>query len=124
MVLSLNHQVDLVMEGTSFMGIARYGKIMIGDQAFEFYDDQNKQHYIQIPWQEITLISASVHFKGKWIPRFEIKTRHDGTFRFAARKPKQLLKRMQQYVDPNIMIQAPSFWQVIKKGFSKPKKDS
>ena len=50
MVQSLNTKVDLTVNATSFMGLANYGKIMVGDKAFEFYDDQDVRKYIQIPW--------------------------------------------------------------------------
>ncbi|HRL00467.1 MAG TPA: DUF956 family protein, partial [Trichococcus flocculiformis] len=33
MVESLNAKVDMVVDGTSYMGLTDYGKIMIGDQA-------------------------------------------------------------------------------------------
>lgn len=36
MVQSINTKVDLVIEGTSHMGLTDYGKIMIGDKGFEF----------------------------------------------------------------------------------------
>lgn len=50
MVQSLNTKVELTVNATSFMGLANYGKIMVGDKAFEFYDDQDVRKYIQIPW--------------------------------------------------------------------------
>ena len=34
MVQSLNTKVDLTVNATSFMGLANYGKIMVGDKAF------------------------------------------------------------------------------------------
>ena len=50
MVQSLNTKVDLTIDATSFLGINEYGKIMIGDKAFEFYNDRDKRKFIQIPW--------------------------------------------------------------------------
>ena len=55
MVQSLNTKVDLVMKGTSYHGLTTYGKIMVGDKGFEFYNDHNVQDYIQIPWEEVDL---------------------------------------------------------------------
>ena len=115
MVQSLNTKVDLVMEGTSFLGTGNYGKIMIGDKAFEFYNDHNEKDYIQIPWQEIELVIASLYFKGRWIPRFAIQTKRNGTFTFAARHPKKLLHDMQAYVDPNHIVRSLSFFQVLRR---------
>ena len=53
MVQSINTKVDLVIEGTSHMGLTDYGKIMVGDKGFEFFDDRNLNKNIQIPWTEV-----------------------------------------------------------------------
>ena len=74
MVQSINTKSELVVEGTAFMGMPTYGKIMIGDKGFEFFNEKNVRDFYQIPWNEIDLVIASVIFKGKWIPRFAIKT--------------------------------------------------
>lgn len=85
---SQNTKAEFVDKATSFIGMATYGQIMIGDKAFEFYNSKNPKDYIQIPWNEIDLIIASVYFKGKWIPRFAIQTKQNGIFPFAAWHPK------------------------------------
>ena len=41
MVQSLNTKVDFTIEATSYLGIASYGKVMVGDKAFEFYNEKN-----------------------------------------------------------------------------------
>ena len=48
MVQSLNTKVDLVIDATSFTWISDYGKIMIGDKGFEFYNSRDSNKYIQI----------------------------------------------------------------------------
>ena len=50
MVQSRNTTVDYTVKGISYMGLSAYGKIMVGDRAFEFYNDRNVKDYIQIPW--------------------------------------------------------------------------
>ena len=40
MAQSLNTKVDLVMDATSFHGMNNYGKIMIGDRGFEYYNEK------------------------------------------------------------------------------------
>ena len=42
MVQSINSKVDLVMAGTSYMGLTDYGKIMIGNKGFEFFNERDK----------------------------------------------------------------------------------
>ena len=53
MVQSLNTKVDLVVDATSFSGLADYGQIMIGDKGFEFYNSNDYRKLIQIPWEEV-----------------------------------------------------------------------
>ena len=60
MVASKNTSVDLVVKGTSFLGLSSYGQIMVGNNAFEFYNDRNVADYIQIPWEEVDYVCASV----------------------------------------------------------------
>lgn len=82
MAQSLNTKVDLTIKATSYFGMTSYGKVMVGDKAFEFYNDRNVNDYIQIPWDEVDKIAASVLFKGKWISRFVIMTKSSGNFSF------------------------------------------
>lgn len=65
MVQSLNTKVDLVVKATSYQGLTDYGKLMIGDKGFEFYNDRDASNFIQIPWEEVDYVIASVMFKGK-----------------------------------------------------------
>ncbi len=42
MVQSLNAKAEYTTQGISYLGIgAKYGKILVGDQAFEFFYDNN-----------------------------------------------------------------------------------
>lgn len=67
-------------------------KVLVGDEAFEYYNDKNVNDYIQIPWSEVTEIMASVRFKGKWIPRFAVVTKNNGNFIFSTRDNKKTLR--------------------------------
>ena len=125
MVQSINTKADLVMDGTSYQGLNSYGKIMIGDKGFEYYNNRNKGDYIQIPWTEVDYVIASVMFKGKKIPRFAIQTKRNGTYSLAAKEPKKLLRAVNQYVADDRMVRSLSLFDVIKRAFnSKFKKDN
>ncbi len=90
--LWFNHliqKVDLVVDATSFSGLADYGQIMIGDKGFEFYNSNDYRKFIQIPWEEVDYVIASVMFKGKWIPRYAIKTKKNGTYSFSSKDTKE-----------------------------------
>lgn len=116
MVQSLNKKVDLTINATSYLGMANCGKVLVGDEAFEYYNDKNVNDYIQIPWSEVTEIMASVMFKGKWIPRFAVVTKNNGNFIFSTRDNKKTLRAVRNYVDPNNMVRSLSFFQVISRG--------
>ena len=109
MAESLNTKCDLVVKGISYLGLNNYGKIMVGDKAFEFYNDRNVNDYIQIPWEEIDYIVADVLFGGRWIPRFAIETKKNGSYRFGASKnTKALLRACRNHFPANRMVKARS----------------
>ena len=115
MVQSINTKVDLTINATSYLGIAEYGKIMIGDKGFEFYNERDARKFVQIPWEEVDYVIASVMFKGKW---------RNGTYSFSSKKPKMVLKAIREYVEPSHMVKSLSLVDVIKrgiKGIFKPK---
>jgi len=125
MVQSLNTKSDLVMNATSHLGMTDYGKIMVGDKGFEFYDDRDANNYIQIPWTEVRLVIVSIIFGGRWIPRFAIETKKNGTFSFSARDPKKALRAIRVYIKPDHIVRSLSFFQVVKRAFTRnPNKKS
>jgi len=125
MVQTLNTKSDLVMNATSHLGMTDYGKIMVGDKGFEFYDDRDANNYIQIPWTEVHLVIVSIIFGGRWIPRFAIETKKNGTFSFSARDPKKVLRAIRVYIKPDHIVRSLSFFQVVKRAFTRnPNKKS
>lgn len=116
MVQSINTKVDLTTNATSYLGITDYGKLMIGDKGFEFYNERDARKFVQIPWEEVDQVIASVMFKGKWIPRFAIKSKRNGTYTFSAKDPKKVLRAIRNYVDPSNMVRSLSLLDVVKRG--------
>ena len=115
MVQSLNTKVDLVVDATSFSGLTDYGQIMIGDNGFEFYNSNDYRKFIQIPWEEVDYVIASVMFKGKWIPRYAIKTKKNGTYSFSSKDTKKVLRTVRKYVNANRIVKSLSFFDVVKR---------
>ena len=115
MAQSLNTKVDLVMDATSFHGMNNYGKIMIGDRGFEYYNEKKMNDYIQIPWEEIDYISASVYFNKK-IARFAIFTKHNGHFTFSTRDNVKTLQVVGNHFPKEKMYRSPTFFTIIKRG--------
>jgi hypothetical protein len=118
MAQSINTRADLVTKATSFMGMSEYGKIMVGDRGFEFFDDRNVENFVQIPWEDIDIVIASLMFGGRWIPRFAIKTKKNGTYSFAAKKPHVLLREIRKHVAPEKMVRSLGVVDVVKRGVS------
>lgn len=115
MVQSINTKAELVIDATSHLGLPEYGKIMIGDKGFEFFNDRDPRKFVQIPWEEVEYVIASIMFKGKWIPRYAIRTKRNGTYTFSSKEPKKVLRTIREYVDSNHMVQSLSFFDVVKR---------
>ena len=121
MVQSINTKVDMVIDATSFHGMNNYGKIMIGDRGFEYYNNRKTEDYMQFPWTEVDYVIASVMFGGKWIPRFAIQTKKNGTYTFAAKNPKKVLRAINQYIADDHMVRSLGFFDVLKRNLFKKK---
>lgn len=116
MVKSQNKKVDLSIKARCLNGFISDGNIMIGDEAFEFYNEKNIDDYVQIPYKEISFVSASVIF-GKKISRFAIHTKENGNFIFTSKDNKKTLRALNNYIDSNKLRRSLSFFEVIKRGF-------
>jgi hypothetical protein len=115
MIQSLNTKVDHTSKATSFHGLADYGNVMVGDKAFEFYNEKNVADFIQIPWEEVDHVAAEVLF-GRWISRFVVFSKENGHFAFSTKDNKATLRAMRPYVGEENMVRSPSFFDVIKLG--------
>jgi hypothetical protein len=114
MAQSQNTSVDLTIKATSFSGIGTYGDVMVGDRAFEFYNERNPEDYIQIPWTEVDHIAAEV--VGKKIVRFAIFIKQGGHFSFSTRDNIKCLRAVREYVGEDKMFRSKSFLDVVKAG--------
>src|SRR5699024_4084273 len=117
MVKSLNTKMDMSGKGKEYRNDTFYGNIMVGDNAFEFYNETKLQDYIQIPWDEITYVVADVYFGGKYIPRFEIRTKRNGKFSFSARNSRQTLRATKARIPRECISKAPCMGFIIKHRF-------
>lgn len=115
MAQSQNSSVDLALKATSFQGLTTYGDVMVGNAAFEFYNERNPEDYIQIPWDQVDYVAAEV-LPGKKIARFAIFTKENGHFSFSTRDNKATLRAMRAYVPEDRLQRSPSFADVMKAG--------
>lgn len=115
MAQSQNSSVDLALKATSFQGLTTYGDVMVGNAAFEFYNEKNPEDYIQIPWDQVDYVAAEV-LLGKKIARFAIFTKENGHFSFSTRDNKATLRAMRAYIPEDRLQRSPSFADVMKAG--------
>ena len=114
MAQSMNSTVDFTIKATSFSGLSTYGDVMVGNAAFEFYNERNPEDYIQIPWEEVDHVAAEVI--GKRIPRFAIFVSEGGHFAFSTRDNKATLRAVREYVGEDKLVRSETFFDVLKAG--------
>lgn len=115
MAQSLNTKVELAIPATFFVGLSTYGKMMLGDRALEFYNDRNPEDYIQIPWDEVDHVAASVLF-GRAIPRFAVFTKENGHFSFSTRDNKATLRVVRDHIGNEKVVRSADFLGVVRAG--------
>ena len=115
MVQSQNTKVDYTERASSLSGLITYGDVMVGDRAFEFYNERNKEDFIQIPWDEVDYVAAEV-LPGKKIARFAIFTKENGHFDFSTRDNKATLRAMREHLPEELLQRSPSLLDVLKAG--------
>lgn len=120
MVESQNKTVDLTIKANHLQGFTSSGQVMVGDKAFEYYNERNPRDYIQIPWKEIELITAEVIFKKK-IPRFAIHTKVNGDFIFTTLDNKKTLRAINKYIPSDKLRKSLTFKDYLKRIFNKQK---
>ena len=116
MAQSQNSTVDLATPATCLMGLTSHGNVMVGNKAFEYYNERNPEDYIQIPWDEVDYIAVEVLRGTKKITRFAIFTKDNGHFTFSTRDDKETLRAVRKYVDEDRLVRSPDFIDVTTKG--------
>ncbi|MCI7219187.1 DUF956 family protein [Parafannyhessea umbonata] len=115
MAISMNTSVEYSSKATFLQGFTTYGDVMVGDKAFEFYNEKNKEDFVQIPWEEIDYVSAEVLGK-KNIVRFAIFTKEAGHFTFSTRDNRATLRAVREHVPADGLLRSPNALQVAKMG--------
>lgn len=112
MAQSLNSKVDLTATGVFYMDMGnKVGKYMLGDKALEFYNDNNPEDNIQIPWTSVEKIGANV--SGRKISRhFQVFTKQ-GKFLFASKDSGKILKAAREKVGNDKIVRLPTLWQKV-----------
>lgn len=119
MAQSLNTHVDLTIRANSYLGLGTHGDVLVGDRAFEYYNEKNPEDFIQIPWDQVDHVAASVLFGGRWISRFAVFCKdNQGTYSFSTRDDKATLRAMRDHLGAEKLVRSAGFFQVIGDGLS------
>lgn len=121
MVQSLNSKVALTAKGISYLGIGgQYGQFLLGDRAFEFFNDNNVADYIQIPWSNVTAVYTSVS-RQHVSRRFRIET-DKGDFDFSSPESGKVLKVIGDHIGREKVLRQPTLVARMKTIFKKKDK--
>lgn len=105
---SLNTHADYTVKGHLMNG--KEGDILIGNRAFEFYNERNVKDCIQIPWEGIDRVR--VVFINGMVVRIYID--HNGLALVLSSKDNiSLLKWMRRYLKRERFIQEKTFIQKL-----------
>lgn len=115
MLEPLNTEIEFQVKGTSHHGLSSYGFIIVGDKGFEFYNERTIADYIQIPWEEVEYIIASIYFGGRYIPRYAFRTKRNGDFSFSSKKPRAVLRACREHIPADRIVRSMTFGQVMKR---------
>ena len=108
MAQSQNTKVEYTEKASFLSGLGEYGDVMVGDRAFEFYNERNREDFVQIPWEEVDYVAAEV-LPGKKISRFAIFVRDGNKFIFSTRDNKATLRAVvAEAVDAQIGVRVSS----------------
>ena len=115
MAQSQNTKVEYAEKASFLSGLGEYGDVMVGDRAFEFYNERNRDDFVQIPWGDVDYVAAEV-LPGKKISRFAIFLKDGNKFIFSTRDNKATLRAIRNHVDADRLQRSPSFLDVMKAG--------
>ena len=100
MAISKNTKVLFNTKANLLSGMIgnKRGDILVGDRAFEFYNEKNPEDYLQSPWEEIIRVRAQLFFRDKYIRGFFVDTKSAGTFNFVVKNAGKTLKTMRDFL--------------------------
>ena len=88
------------------------------DEKLAIDDEKNVRDFIQIPYTEIKMVTASVIFNKK-ITRFAIHTKTSGDFIFNSPENKAILRALNKYLPDDKLRRSLTVWDYVKKKFKK-----
>lgn len=118
MAQSLNTRSDFATEAIAYLGFVEYGKIMVGDVAFEFFNDKNVEKNMQFPWTSIKKIEGDVSKNGKIGRQFIVVFHNNSRVRFSSKNAGTILKWARHYLGNDKIVRTASFMDTVKRAFT------
>ncbi|HEY0221992.1 DUF956 family protein [Lactovum miscens] len=106
MAHSLNTKVDFTTEAIAYLGFPKYGKVMLGDQAIEFYNEKNVEDNMNFPWNSLKAIQGDVSSKGQIGRNFYIILQNNKKIRFSSQETGKILKVSREYLGDKKVIRS------------------
>lgn len=126
MAQSLNTKVDYSGNMIAYLGFAQYGKVMLGDYAFEFFDNRNVENNMQFPWQSIVRVEGEVRksLTGKSTigNNFFVVFQNGKRIRFNSKEAGAILKVIREHIGNDKVVRLSGLGQKIRRLISRKKK--
>ena len=128
MIQSLNTKTSAPFQAIAYIGLGNvYGKLLIGDKAFEFFTDANVSDAIQIPWETIHHVEGVITRQNKISRQFVIVLNKQGNskrqnhLRFSSKDAGKVLKIIREHIGNDKVVKAQTLVSKIKKLLTKRK---
>lgn len=128
MVQSLNTKTSQAFSTIAYVGLGSiYGNVLIGDKAFEFFNESNVEDAIQIPWDTIDHVEGVVTRNHKIGRQFVIVLKSQGRskrhnhMRFSSKSSGTMLKLVREQLGNDKVVKLPTVTDKVLSLFSKRK---
>ena len=119
MVQSINTRADFTTEAIVYVGFPKYGKIMMGDKAMEFYNDKNVADTMQFPWAAIKSVEAHVSKSNKIDRNFYLVLKNGHKIRFSSNESGKILKLIREQIGNDKVLRIPTMSSSLKNLFGR-----
>ena len=128
MVQSLNTKTSTPFTAIAYVGLGSvYGKLLIGDKAFEFFNDANVEDAIQIPWDTIYHVEGVVSRNNKIGRQIVVVLNRQGNskrqnhLRFSSKESGKILKLVREHLGNDKVVKAPTIIRTLINKFTRRK---
>ncbi|GBG97415.1 hypothetical protein NtB2_01560 [Lactococcus termiticola] len=99
----------MVSEAISYLGLPKYGKLMLGDRGIEFFSDRNVADNMTFPWESIGALEGRVIRKKKIGRNFTIVLQNKSKVRFSSKEAGKVLKVAREHLGDEKVVRSQTF---------------